>query len=357
MPLPEHPPEVSVLARRLEVSREAVELLRAFPTIDLHLDSFIPSRLWGYDLLRRHGPGLFRGRFFGQLDFVRALEAGLAGGGWSITTNPLPSARIRWRSFLRNLADFRRLVQRAGPRLRVVRNHSEWLVARRDGVHAVMLAIQGGNALQAAPNGPASIPEGLITRVTLVHLTNSIYGATSSPLALWGRKRGLSREGARCIEALNAERIFVDLAHINREGFREAVAVHDRDQPLLVTHTGVCGVTPHWRNLDDEQLRAVADTDGCVGIIFAQPFLRRAGGPRDAGMILEHMEHVIKTVGERHVALGSDYDGAILPPAELRDGASYPRLVDAMLRRGWEPERIGRILGGNFLRAFARLRP
>ena len=136
----------------------------------------------------------------------------------------------------------------------------------------------------------------------------------------------------------------MDLAHVDRPGFWDAVEVHDRTQPLIVTHTGVCGVTPHWRNLDDEQIRAVADTGGVVGVLFAGQYLRRRGGPRDGVMVLEHLEHIAKVAGDEAMALGSDFDGFITPPKDIRDGfAAYYRLVQGMLERGWSEERIRRM--------------
>jgi membrane dipeptidase len=349
--------DVESFARAHAVSREAVELLWGSDVFDLHLDSFIPPRLWGYDLHRRHGLGWLRGRFFGHLDFPRVREAGLTGGMWSITTNPFRTARGRWRVFQRNLERFRAEVARTQGAFELVRTHAEYLAARARGAHACLLAIQGGNALESAPEGPASVPDRLLTRVTLVHLTNSVYGVTSSPFA-WRRKHeGLSDRGQALVRQLDQERVFVDLAHLNPQGFWDAVEVHDPSLPLIATHTGVCGVLPHWRNLDDRQIRAIADTGGTVGIIFATVFLRRPGGPSDAGMILEHLEHVISVAGEDFASIGSDYDGAITPPPGLRDGASLVRLVQAMLDRNWTIVRIQKVLGQNALRAFALLRP
>ena len=74
-------------------------------------------------------------------------------------------------------------------------------------------------------------------------------------------------------------------------------------------------------------------------------------------MVFEHLDYVVNLVGEDHAAIGTDYDGAITPPAALRDGLAIPRLVDVMLQRGYSPQRIEKILGENFLRAFAQLRP
>src|SRR5688500_560690 len=83
--------EVSRLgrARALGVSREALDLWLASEVVDLHIDTFIWQRLFGYDLGRRHGTGPLDARYFGQADLPRCLEAGLGGAVWIITTNPL----------------------------------------------------------------------------------------------------------------------------------------------------------------------------------------------------------------------------------------------------------------------------
>ena len=74
-------------------------------------------------------------------------------------------------------------------------------------------------------------------------------------------------------------------------------------------------------------------------------------------MVVEHMERVIDAGGEQAVAVGSDFDGAIVPPPDLWGGETYPRLVQHMLDRGWSQSRIRGCLGENFLRSFAELRP
>lgn len=345
------------LADRAGVSLEAVQLLYGSEVVDLHIESFIPLRLWGYDLHARHEPPPLRGHYFGHLDFPRALEGGLTGGMWSISTNVFRSARQRLEVTLRNFEALRASIETTDGQMRVVRTFAEYQRARHEGMHAALLAIQGGNALDAAPDGPAAVPDRMLTRVTVVHLSNSTFGKTSSPLSA-GSKAGLTDRGRQFIEQLNAERVFVDLAHINVPGFWDAVEVHDRTQPLLVTHTGVDGVRDMWRNIDDDQIRAVAETGGSIGIIFQTRFLRRSGGPRDGRMVVDHIEHVIDVVGDAHVSIGSDYDGCIVPPRDLRDGAlAYARLVQYMLDRGWNDDRIRRILGENFLRAFRMLRP
>ena len=106
---------------------------------------------------------------------------------------------------------------------------------------------------------------------------------------------------------LNEHHIFVDLAHIHPKGFWDAIEIHNKDLPPIVTHTGVDGVNKHWRNLDNKQLKAIVDLEGVVGVIFAENFLQNRSTPNDGRMIIDHMEHIISVVGEDGVAIGKDY--------------------------------------------------
>jgi membrane dipeptidase len=347
----------SGLASRLGVSLEAVQLTRSSDVIDLHLDTFILRRLFAYDPLVRHERGPLGRHLMWHSDLPRLNEGGFTGGMWSITTNPFRSAQGRWAVLQKNIARMRQLVDGSNGRLRFARNVAEYRQAKEAKTHAVFLAVQGGDALSAATKGVSTIADGLLTRVTLVHLLSSVYGATSSPLSPFRREKGLTNEGRELVTWLNAHRIFVDLAHIHPQGFWDAVRVHDRSQPLIATHTGVSGVTPHWRNLDDGQLKAIAETGGTVGIIFSEVFLRRPGGPGDTRMIVEHMDYVRRTIGEDFVSLGSDYDGFISPPADMANVSMLPRLVQRLLEAGWSDVAIRKALGGNVLRAFELLRP
>ncbi len=219
--------------------------------------------------------------------------------------------------------------------------------------------MQGGNALDGDGALAANAALLELVRVTLVHLSTSSLGATSAATASRRRSRLTSaRPRLRCPRARRAGRVFVDLAHIHRNGFFDAVAVHDPSLPLMVSHTGVTGVTPHWRNIDDDQLRAVAATGGVIGIMYAaaflgDPFLGAARRPP----IVAHLAHIIAVVGDDHAALGSDWDGAIITPRDMPTCLELPRLVQQMLDRGWSAVRIHKLLGGNFLRALGALRP
>lgn len=345
------------LARDLGVSEAAVDLARDAEIIDLHLDTFIAHRIFGYEFGRKHGRFPLFGQLMGHVDLPRAQAAGLTGAMWSITTNPFRSPASRLAVLERNLDALSEHLS-AQPGVEVVRSHAEYRAARARGHHAAMIALQGGNALEAAPEGPLSLADDRIVRITVVHLTNSVYAPTSSPFPLsTGKETRLTERGRRFVSELNRARIFVDLAHIHPVAFWDVVEVHDRTQPLIDTHTGVSALTPSWRNLDDRQLKAIADTGGVVGIIFHRAFLKQRGLPMHGRRIVDHLKHALSVVGDAHVALGSDFDGMILPPSDVSSALHYPRLIQYMLEEGLPERTIRRILGESFLEAFARLRP
>lgn len=345
------------LAERLGISEAAAELARSSEIIDLHLDTFIARRIFGYDFGRSHGRFPLFGQMMRHVDLPRAQEAGLTGAMWSITTNPFRSPPSRLKVLAKNI-DLLEAMLTAQPEVEVVRTHAQYRAARARGKHAAMLSLQGGNALEGAPNGPLSLPDDRIVRITVMHLTNSVYGATSSPFPLsTGKQTQLTERGRQFVSELNQARIFVDLAHIHPRAFWDAVEVHDKSQPLIDTHTGVSAVTPSWRNLDDDQLEAIANTGGVVGIIFHREFLKRPGFPMHGLRIIDHLKHVLKVVGEKHVAIGSDFDGMIFPPSDVSSVLHYPRLVQYMLNEGLSERTIQCILGESFLAAFERLRP
>ena len=340
-------------ARELGIPTTAVELYRESDVIDLHVDSFIWQRTLGYDLTKRHRAPLW-GAFLGQVDFPRILEAEISGATWVITTNPVREPADRARAFETNLDDLCRTFSRVPAKFQVVTNAREYDAARAAGKHAAFLGIQGGNALDISLAEMARLCDGRVLRITLVHLSSSRIGSTSSPMRL--SDTGLSAFGAQTVELLNQQKVLVDLAHISARGFWAACEAHAKDVPFVVTHTGVSGVYRHWRNLDDDQIRAVARSGGVVGIMYHAPFLGDRPWAGRVETIARHIAHVLDVAGEDTPALGSDWDGSIIPPRDMPTCLELPRLVAALSKRGIKDSVIQKILGRNFLRVVRQVR-
>lgn len=350
-------PSVSGLKLRLGISNEAAELFFASDVIDLHLESYSFYRSIGYHPHRRHSGTLTASHFCGHADLPRLLETGITGATWVITANPLRPESMRQNAFERQFGELVRLIEDADGRAQVVRTRAEYNLAVKQGKHACFIGVQGANALPAELDFLELYAPHLL-RITLMHLSDSEFGATSTPSArkLWGGSEGLSHRGHSLVERMNALRIGVDLAHIHPRGFWDAVQRNDPSRPLLVTHTGVHGAHPHWRNLDDEQLKAIARNDGVVGIILNSAYL---GDSMFAGRLqsfVKHIEHAVRVMGDDHVAIGSDWDGLISTPRDMPTCAELPLLVDALLGRGFSTESVQKILGQNVLRVVERLK-
>lgn len=160
---------------------------------------------------------------------------------------------------------------------------------------------------------------------------------------------GLTDAGKRLIKACNELKIMVDLSHLNEKGFDDVARLSDA--PLVATHSNAHAVTPSTRNLTDRQLSIIAESGGIVGLNFATVFLR-PDGRRSSAMTLEpmlqHLDHLIEKLGEDHVGMGSDFDGAAVPDP-ITDVSGLPVLIEAMRSHGYSEELIRKLGTENWL--------
>ena len=170
------PPDPLTWARTLAISREAVELYLASDVIDLHIDTFIWNRVFGYDLTERHGHGMLGARFYSQVDVPRIRAARVTGGVWVITTNPLRRSRRRAEVFVANRDKLTSMLESSGDVV-IVKTASDYRAAVAADKHAAWIGIQGGNALDH--RDALDLLDDRIVRVTLVHLSSSSLGVTS----------------------------------------------------------------------------------------------------------------------------------------------------------------------------------
>ncbi|MEZ4236794.1 MAG: membrane dipeptidase [Myxococcota bacterium] len=350
----DHRQDPAAWARALSVSVEACEVLLRSDFIDLHCDLEVPVRLLGYRPERHHGVSRRVRPFFGHTDYPRIREAGLTGVVYDIATNVFRPAANRLAITADNVARATARIGAHPDEMAVVTDLAGYRRAREGGRTAMWLSLQGGNAVSADPSALEGPLGQALHRITLVHLTSSDLGGTSSPA---GSDAGITALGREVVARCNAARIVVDLAHAGRTTFFGALEEHAADLPPIVSHTGVSAVRPHWRNIDDEQIRAIADRGGVVGIMYQSSFLEPTRWACARAGIVAHLQHVVDTVGEDFAAIGTDYDGLIVPPRDLLDVTHHPLLVQDLLDRGWSPERIGKVLGGNYLRVVGAVRP
>jgi membrane dipeptidase len=328
----------------MQGSNEARALHEAFPAIDLHADTLMWSRWIGYDLHARHVPPLWRAAIGGHVDLPRMRDGGMGAQFFGLVSVPI-AKRMRGlaRVVHEQIDALEQQIARQPGAVRLVRTADEVEACRRDGAIGALLGIEGAHSLEGDLEQLTTFARRGVRYLGLLHFSSNEAGFPA-----YGRGRsdaeGLTPWGRELVRRCEANGVLVDLAHINRRGFLDACAVATR--PPIVSHTGVLGAFEHWRNIDDAQLRAVADRGGVVGVIFCPRYV----GGDGLEPVVRHVRHILDVVGEDTPALGSDWDGFIVPTRDLKDPCGLPLLTDAMLEAGFSERVIGKILRGNVMR-------
>lgn len=165
---------------------------------------------------------------------------------------------------------------------------------------------------------------------------------------------GLTAAGRDLVRECNSLRIMLDLSHLNEAGFNDIAELSDA--PLVASHSAAHAVSASTRNLTNRQLRIIAQSNGLVGLNFAAGFLRPDGRrlPFEGFQImLQHLDHLLEILGEDGVALGSDFDGALMPQ-DIPDASALPKLVAAMETHGYSAELIEKIAWRNWVSVLER---
>ncbi len=160
---------------------------------------------------------------------------------------------------------------------------------------------------------------------------------------------GLTDAGKDLVRLCDERGVLIDLSHLNAAGFRDVAAISTR--PLVATHSNVHAICPTTRNLTDWQLAAIRDSGGLVGLNFATGFLRPDGqflADTPIDLMVRHLDALLGALGEDGVALGSDFDGAMMP-AEISDVTGVPKLLQALIDKGYGEALVRKIALGNWL--------
>ncbi|SDM93451.1 dipeptidase [Kriegella aquimaris] len=203
-------------------------------------------------------------------------------------------------------------------------------------------------------------------------------------------QKGLTDFGKKVIERMNTLGMMIDISHVGEQTFWDVI--DNTTKPIIASHSSVYNICPHFRNLKDEQIKAMAKNGGVIQINFNSGFIDPTVGKKEneflekhkteidslkqSGMhpylaeesiyskyhleaeelkapfnlVIDHIEYIIKLVGVDYVGIGSDFDGIVLPPKQLDDVTAYPLITKALLEKGYTEEDIDKILGGNILR-------
>jgi len=341
----------------------AVGLHRSLTVVDLHADSL----LWGRDLRRRAS--------YGHLDIPRLVDGGVALVGLSAATQvPLGAnmdrnderpdlvtllalsqrwPRATWGSRLARALHLafrlREMAAESAGRLTLIetRHDLETYLARRStdpSITAAFLSVEGAQALDGDVASIDILAAAGFRMIAPSHLLDTVYGGSAHGAV----KGGLSEVGRELLSRTESAGVLVDLAHASSATIDDVLALAAR--PVVASHTGVRAAVPGIRNLPDDQVRAIAATGGLVGIGFWPV----ACGGDDVRAIARSVVRALELAGIDHIAIGSDFDGAVSTPF---DASGMPLLTEALLAEGLSDADIGAVMGGNAVRLLTAALP
>ena len=347
-----------------------------FPVFDGHSDILL--RL--YQAPEKREEIWLTGEGKGHLDLPRMRQGGFAGGFFAIYI-PSPEAHdsIDYRELMENppyalplpalIPDAAALpvaMAMAGQMLwmerssagafRLVRSVAEIRACMAAGVIAGIMHLEGAEAIGPDVDALHAFHAMGLRSLGPVWSRPTVFGHgvpfafPSSP----DTGPGLTPAGKALVAACNRLRIMLDLSHLNEAGFMDMARLSDA--PLVATHSNAHAITPASRNLTDRQLAMIRDSGGMVGLNFATSFLRRDGRQSaDMGWedVMAHLDHLLTHLGEDHVGIGSDFDGATLPKG-IGDVTGLPALQQAMLDHGFGAALVRKISSENWLALLER---
>ncbi len=288
----------------------------------------------------------------GHVDLPRAMRGGLGG---CFTSIYLSNERAEYNALayaMDEMNDVFRIADRSEGRFRICRTVAEVRQAFDDSAFASVFMFEGADPISSSLKELRVFYEAGLRCLAPTWSRSTIF---AHGVAFNGSlpETGLTDLGRELVHECNRLGILLDVSHINPAGFRDML--EESTAPVVATHSSVKAISPHVRNLDDDQIRALADKGGTIGINFSNIFLRpdmQRGDDTPLDLIVRHFDHVANLVGDEHVSFGTDFDGTDVP-AIVKDATGLPVVLRALKQNGYSDSSLERICNENFLRAAA----
>lgn len=365
----------------LEISDRALELHQAALVVDTHNDTLLRVLDEGVDLGVRGETG--------HIDIPRIREGGINVLLFACYT---PASLMPDRCAARVLklidAMYRQLDQHPAD-LALACTAAEIEHITREGKIAVILTVEGGHGIEDDLGILRMFHRLGVRSMTLTHFNNNNWADGSAPQQTIPNHGGLTDFGREVIREMDRLRMLIDISHASEQTFWDVLEVSTR--PVVASHSNAYALAPHHRNLKDEQIQALAERGGVIGMNYFPAFLTTqaaegwnqmtASGEyqkihtewhnnpqaREAAIqklaktvvppvpltaVLDHIDYIVQLVGPDSVGLGSDFDGISITPQGLEDISRVPLITSGLLERGYSETAIRKILGENWLRVF-----
>ncbi|MCZ2148343.1 MAG: dipeptidase [Bryobacterales bacterium] len=236
--------------------------------------------------------------------------------------------------------------------------------AHRRGKIAALMGLEGGHGIEDSLRLLRDYYGLGVRYMTLTHANTNNWADSSGDKP---KHDGLTDFGKQVVREMNRIGMMVDISHVSDKTFWDALAASKA--PVFASHSSCRALSPLPRNMTDEMIRALAKKRGVIQINFGCDFLSRKAADESPLLhplataaarksqvraslsdVVAHIDHVVKIAGIDYVGIGSDFDGVGCTPAGLDDVSKFSNLTRALLEKGYTPQDIGKIYGGNLLR-------
>ncbi|GAG63624.1 unnamed protein product [marine sediment metagenome] len=283
----------------------------------------------------------------GHLDIPRMKEGGIDVQFFAVFIEDIYKPDRSLKRALQLIDCFYREIENNQDDISLVTNYNQIKEANRAGKIAAILSIEGGEALE----GDLGVLRVLYRLgVRLLTLTWNQRNQIADGIGESRTGSGLTEFGLKVIDEMNDLGMLIDVSHLSEAGFWDVVK--RSKTPIVASHSNCYALCPHLRNLKDEQIKALADKGGVIGITFVPNFLTQEKRKTTVEDVVKHIDYLVEKVGVDYIGLGSDFDGTGGLPLGLEGVDKIPNITGVLLGRGYKEKDIKKILGENFLRVF-----
>jgi len=286
----------------------------------------------------------------GHLDIPRMKEGGVNVQFFAVFIEDIYKPDRSLKRTLQLIDCFYREMEKNQDEISFVTNYNQINEANSAGKIAAILSVEGGEALE----GDLGVLRMLYKLgVRLLTLTWNQRNQIADGIGESRTGSGLTEFGLKVIDEMNNLKMFIDVSHLSETGFWDVIK--RSKAPIVASHSNCYALCPHPRNLKDEQIKALADKGGVIGITFVPNFLTQEKRKTTVKDVVTHIDYLVEKAGIDCVGLGSDFDGTGGLPLGLEGVDKITNITEELLNRGYKEREIKKILGGNFLRVFKKV--
>ncbi|MFY9227200.1 MAG: dipeptidase [Blastocatellia bacterium] len=371
--------------RDIELWQKALQIHRSAIVIDTHNDITSPMVDEDYDLATPSA-----GKF--HTDLERMQKGGMTGEFFSIyVSRSYAKEGGAARRALDMIDSVYRQAERHPQKLTMAYSAADIRKAKQQGKIAALMGIEGGHAIENSLMSLRAFYRLGIRYMTLTHSNTNDWADASTDTA---QHNGLSDFGKEVVKEMNRLGMLIDVSHVSDKTMQDVLEISIA--PIIASHSSARALANHPRNIPDDLLRKIAKNGGVVMVNFFSGFIdqkyidtrrerneklktqleeidqlykndsKKLAEEREKllatiplpktplSVLIDHFDHIVKVAGIDHVGIGSDFDGVPDLPEDMQDIAQLPSITYELLKRGYSEADVRKVLGENFLRAFAQ---